>query len=103
VPLICRKVGPRRLGPLGRPFASAPWQRTQVAAWKIESPNATIAGVTAADDEGAGVAAAVVAGREVGDAAGAGAEVVVEEPPPELQAAIAAAATMNSVGRTKRL
>ena len=60
-----------------------------------------IAGVTA-DDAGAGVTAAVVVGREVGAAAaGAGAEDV--EPPLDEQAAIAAAATMNSVGRTIRL
>jgi hypothetical protein len=44
-----------------------------------------------------------VAGRALADAAGAGVVVVVEEPPPELHAAIAAADTMNSVGRTIRL
>jgi hypothetical protein len=49
----------------------------------------------------AGAAAAVVAGRAFEDAIGAGADAA--EPPPELHAAIAAAATMNRVGRTTRL
>jgi hypothetical protein len=63
---------------------------------------AIIAGVTA-DVIGAAAVAAFVAGRALADAAGAGADVVVEEPPAELHAAIADAATMNSVGRTIRL
>ena len=48
---------------------------------------------------GAEAVAAFVAGRAAPDAAGAGAE-DAGEPPPEEHAAIAAAATMNSVGRT---
>ena len=99
---MCRNVGPRRLGPFRAPFASAPWQRWQLAAWKIESPSVIIAGVTA---EAAPPEPRRQSSRDVklGAADGAGADVVVVVPPPELHAAVTAAATMNSVGRMKKL
>jgi hypothetical protein len=54
-----------RFGAFWAPFASAPWHRAQLRAWKSESPWATIIGVkgradAAAAEDGEGVVVVVV-------------------------------------------
>src|SRR5215813_13508175 len=46
-PFTWRKWPDVRSGPFARPLASGPWQFRQPRAWKMESPSAIDAGVTA--------------------------------------------------------
>jgi hypothetical protein len=92
-----------RSGPFCRPLASGPWQRTQLEAWKRESPNVTMAVVTPGGSAPAeGLVAAAGADDALGAGAGAGVVLVEEllDPPPH--AAMATVATVRT-GRTREL
>lgn len=94
-----------RSGPFWRPLASGPWQRTQLEAWKSESPIVTIAAVTPEGNAPRAAEAVVVVAEGADEAlgwdAGAGVVLVDEllDPPHAATAAVATART----GRTKEL